>query len=122
MDLLTVRVDIYDGIKKRIGYLGNSKQNLKNGHKKLMEILMPYIISSVVKNLDKRDAPSIMAIVVIGMYLGQFSSPIISSFFIKTFRIQIIKFPYVIAVVAIILILILTIFENLNKKSYVLTN
>jgi len=46
-------VDTYDGIKKRIGYIGNSKQNLKNGHKKLMGILMPYIISSVVKNLIK---------------------------------------------------------------------
>jgi len=87
-----------------------------------MGILMPYIISSVVKNLDKKEAPSIMAIVVIGMYLGQFSSPIISSFFIKTFRIQIVKFPYVIAVVTIVLILILTIFEDLKKKPYVVTN
>jgi MFS family permease len=81
-----------------------------------MGIIMPHMNSNAVKNLNKETAPSIMAIVSIGIYLGQFISPIISSFVMNTFKIQIVKFPYIIAIISVVFILVLTVFEDLKKK------
>lgn len=84
-----------------------------------MGIIMPYMNTSTIKNIDKETAPSIMAIVSISIYLGQFLSPMISSFIITIFNIKIIKFPYIVAIVSVILILILTLFEDLKEKIFI---
>lgn len=73
-----------------------------------MGITMPCINSNAVKNIDKRKATTIMSVMSMSMYLGQFVSPALSSVIMKAVGSESLRIPYIMAGSAIILVMVIT--------------
>lgn len=82
-----------------------------------MGISLPQINSSAVGDLDKKLAPSVMAMMSVSMYLGQFLSPLISGFIMTYFNISSTRFPYIFAIIAVVLVIMITVLSDFRKSS-----
>jgi len=78
--------------------------------------LMSWVNSKAVEGIEKSNAPRIMSLMSIGMYSGQFLSPLITSVIGKGFGVTMLRFPYVLAVVVSCVILIVISFEGRTQK------
>lgn len=78
-------------------------------------IIMPWINSNAVKDIEKENSTKIMSFMSISMYLGQFLSPLIISLLISAFKIEYPRFPYLAGIVlSISLLLLLKLNKNKN--------
>jgi len=82
-----------------------------------MGISLPQINSTATQGMDRELAPSIMAMMSVAMYLGQFISPILSGYIMKTFSITLVRFPYTLAIVSTMTVIIITALSDIRLTS-----
>jgi MFS family permease len=78
--------------------------------------LMAWVNSKAVEGLKREHAPSIMAFVSMGMYLGQFLAPILSNLLSNKLGITSLRFPYILAIIVIIITFIMVCLERRRQN------
>ena len=78
--------------------------------------LMAWVNSKAIEGLKREQAPSIMAFVSMGMYLGQFLAPILSSLLASNLGITSLRFPYILAITVIIITFIMLCLEGRSQN------
>ncbi len=82
-------------------------------------MLMAWVNSKAVHNIPKNSTTGIMSIMSVGMYFGQFCSPLIVNFIISLFKIEYVRFPYLMGMGVSLIILLIQVFLQAKRRSEV---
>lgn len=78
--------------------------------------MMAWVNSKAVEGVKREDAPRLMALISIGMYSGQFLSPILTSLLSNIFSADSLRFPYLLAILISLVTFIIISIEGRNKN------
>ncbi len=78
--------------------------------------LMAWVNSKAIEGIKREQAPGIMAFISVGMYLGQFLAPILSSVLAHGFNMTSLRFPYLLAIMVVIITFIMLCLEGRSQR------